>query len=336
MTNDPRTSGPDPDDLAEAVRRRLHEAVADVRPAPDALDRLRVAVPARRRRRRATTTGAIGLAAALIVAAPMLRTATQPDDTAESNVGQTNATKPVEGDARPAPTNDGLTVGGAGAVGQSVPPSRPPASPTAGATASPTPTTSPSGQSTASTQPTVPVTAPPTSAPPASSAPPPPPPPPACQTTDLIGEDARIGTLGANGLAYGVLQLRNAAAKDCAVSGPGVVVVSSPPGNPVVQVSVVDHVRGDVATALPQPVSSASGITLKHDQTYEFQFAWQPQAPREDGTCAVDAPPAPEPALGYTLASGDFTVAKVRLTPTCGGTLYRTDIYRTGDYPRVG
>jgi hypothetical protein len=337
VTNDPRTLGPDPDNLAQEVRRRLHEAVADVQPAPDALERLRVAVPARRRRRRAATAGAIGLAAALIVGTPVLRTAVHTGDSTESNVGQTNATKSVVGDAHPTSVSgDGLTVGGAGAVGQSAAPTARSAPPTAGSTAAPTTTTSPSGQSTASTQPTVPATTAATSAPATSAQPPAPPPTPACQAVDLIGEDALLGPVGANGLAYGVLQLRSAAAKDCVVSGPGVVVVSSPPGNPVVQVSVVNHTRGDVATGLPEPAASAPGITLKRGQTYEFQFAWQPQAPREDGTCAVDAPPAPVPALGYTLASGDFNVAKVTLTSTCGGTLYRTDIYRTGDYPRAG
>jgi hypothetical protein len=328
VTNDRGTLGPEPDDLAEEVRRRLHEAVAEVRPAPDALDRLRVAVPARRRRRRAAMIGTAGLAAALIVATPMLRTAADSDGSPRSNISRTNSSAAVQNVTDPLPTPDGgVSAGVPGDLDHSAPPSGQAVTPTGtGGSVAPTGGQSGTGHS------APPATAPASSAPPAST----PPAPPACQATELFGEDALLGALGPDGLAYGVLQVRSNAAKDCVVAGPGVVVVASPPGNPVVQVSVVQHVRGDVAKSLPEPASSTSGITLKRGQSYEFQFAWQPLAPGADGTCAADAPQAPVPALGYTLASGDFNVAKVALTSTCGGTLYRTDIYRTGEHPRVG
>ncbi|MGC0422216.1 hypothetical protein [Embleya sp. AB8] len=329
MTNDPGTLGPDPDDLAAEVRRRLHEAVADVRPASDALDRLRVAVPVRRRRRRAATFGAAGLVAVLLVGTPVLRTVVTGDDS-KSNVGgirssssAVNATEPLPG------PSEGVSAGLPGGAGQSHPASRG-GTPTTGSGASIAPS---SGQSAGAT--TGQTALPATSAPPTETVPPVKP-VPACLTTDLLGEDAHLGPVGSDGLAYGVLQVRSNAAKDCQVAGPGVVVVVSPPGNPIVQVTVSQHASGDEAVALPVPSSSAGGITLRRGQAYEFQFAWKPQAPGTDGTCGVGAPKAPVPALGYALATNDFNVAKVTLTSTCGGTVYRTDIYRTGEYPRVG
>ncbi|WP_406284975.1 hypothetical protein [Embleya sp. NBC_00896] len=331
MTNDPGTLGPDPDDLAEEVRRRLHEAVADVRPASDALDRLRVAVPARRRQRRVAVLGAAALAAALLLATPVLRTAgNSGDNPSSTKLGGVNASSPVDAATElPPAAHDGMSAGVPGASGHSSPATHSGA-PTTGAGGSIAPTNGQNaGSGTGQPQTSA------SSAPPSES-PAPPKPVPACLTNELFGEDARLGPVGTDGLAYGVLQVRSNARKDCRVAGPGVVTVFSPPGNPVVQVSVVQHVAGDAATRLPQPVSSESGITLKSGQVYEFQFAWQPQAPGADGTCAADAPKAPVPALGYALAAGDFNVARVTLTPTCGGTVYRTDIYRTGQHPRVG
>ncbi|WP_406297447.1 DUF4232 domain-containing protein [Embleya sp. NBC_00888] len=329
MTNTPGTLGPDPDDLEAEVRRRLHAAVADVRPASDALDRLRVAVPARRRQRRVATLGAAGLAAALLIGTPVLRTVVDGGDGSKSNVGgirssssAVNATEPLPG------PSEGMSAGIPGGAGQSHPATRG-GTPTSGSGASIAPT---SGQSAGVGQ-TVP---PATSAPPSGSTPPAKP-TPACATTDLSGEDARLGPIGADGLAYGVLQVRSNAAKDCQVTGPGVVSVVSPPGNPIVQVTVLQHKAGDDAAALPVlPETSGTVIVLRPGQEYEFQFAWKPQAPGADGTCAADSPKASVPALGYALIANDFNVAKVTLTPTCGGTVYRTDIYRTGAYPRVG
>jgi len=334
VTNGPGTHGPHPDDLADEVRRRLHAAVSDVRPSSDALERLRAAVPARRRQRRVATFGAATLAALLLAGTPVLRTAVDTDGGSGSNIGKTNSTAiettpdPVE------PTSEGGVSAGVPGTVDSVEPTPDDVVPIS--TASTTPPPEPQTAEPSATPPEETVTPSASESPTPTPSPTKPPPAPLCQATDLFAGDARLGAVGTDGLAYGVLQVRSNASRDCSVAGPGVVVVVSPPGNPIVQVSVVEHVAGDVATALPEPASSAEGITLTRGQAYEFQFAWQPQPPGADGTCGVDAPPAPVPALGYTLASGDFNVAKVTLTSTCGGTLYRTDIYRTGKHPRVG
>jgi len=335
VTNDPGTHGPHPDDLADEVRRRLHAAVSDVRPSSDALDRLRAAVPARRRQRRVATFGVATLAALVLAGTPVLRTAVDTDGGSESNIGKTNSTAIETTPVTVEPTAEGGVSAGVPGTVDSVEPTPDDVVPVATTSGTPTqasPTTEPSAPPSPEETVVPPVIEPPTRTPPPTK----PPPAPSCQATDLFAGDARLGAVGADGLAYGVLQVRSNASHDCAVAGPGVVVVVSPPGNPIVQVSVVEHVAGDVATALPAPASSAGGITLARGQAYEFQFAWQPQPPGADGTCGVDAPPAPVPALGYTLVSGDFNVAKVTLTSTCGGTLYRTDIYRTGEHPRVG
>lgn len=338
MTNDPGTHGPTPDELADEVRRRLHAAVSDVRPSSDALDRLRAAVPARRRQRRVAILGAATLAALVLAGTPLLRTAVDADDGSESNLGRTNVTltetSPVT--MEPSSSVGGVSAGVPGTVDSAEPSPPGEVLPVVTTSSAPPPTVEPSAPPEQTVTPPLSASSspPPT---PTTPAPVPTKPPPVspCQATDLFGEDAHLGTVGADGLAYGVLQVRSNASRDCAVAGPGAVVVVSPPGNPIVQVSVVEHVDGDVATQLPEPASSVGGITLKKGQAYEFQFAWQPQAPGADGTCGVDAPPAPVPALGYTLVSGDFNVANVTLTSTCGGTLYRTDIYRTGEHPRV-
>lgn len=352
--NDDRGMGGLPDEtsdgLPDELRRRLADAVAGIRPAPDALDRLREAVPARRRRRRATALTAVATVAVLGIATPMVRTVVIDDKTTQQSGTQSGSAPGVEtapaGDTDGDPRNFADSRGAIGIVGggttggaRSTPTVGPTATasaaaPSAGATPRPDDSAAPGRQ-----EPSVaPTTATGTVGPTASASAPP---APACTIPDLVQVVNELGKPGADGVTYGVVEVRNIAKHDCTIVGSGHVMVASPPGNPPIQVSVKVHEAGDAASRLPEVAAATGPLTLRPGSSYEFQFAWQPTAGTGvNGSCTPGdnppGPPPPEPALAYALADGDVTVAEVRLSAACGGVVYRTLVYATGAYPRVG
>ncbi|MDI2127873.1 hypothetical protein [Yinghuangia seranimata] len=341
MNEDPGRDGQVPDDLSEEVRRRLHEAVSGIRPAPDALERLREAVPARRRRRRATALTAAATVVVLAIATPMVRTVVLTDQ--NSTGSESNPAANVDGSGDPSDPNGatakatgrsssvGSTVGGAGGGGHSTSgPGQATVSPTALPTAGTLPTSlaplAPSGGATTATG-----TVAPTGAPTALA------PPPACGVTDLeqgLATGLEPGGPGADGLTYGTVAIRNASKRDCSISGPGIVLVAAPPGNAPVQVSVKMHVTGDPAMKLPDIPPSTGPLVVRPGATYEFKFAWAPTlGTGKDGSCTPGdnpaGPPPPVPSLAYMLADGGVKLAQVTLSAACGGMVYRTDVYPT-------
>lgn len=338
------------DGLPDELRRRLGDAVADIRPAPDALDRLREAVPARRRRRRATALTAVATVAVLGIATPMVRTVVIDDKTTQQSGSDSGTTPAAElsatGDADDDPRNFADSRGPVGAMSggsatggpkttPSVAPSAtvPPIAPTAGLT--PPPADPDATQVPPTVVPTTATgTVGPTASPSASPA-------PACTIPDLIQVSNDLGRPGSDGITYGVVEVRNVAKRDCTIVGSGHVMVASPPGNPPIQVSVKVHEAGDPASRLPEVAAATGPLTLRPGASYEFQFAWQPTAGKGvNGSCTPGdnppGPPPPEPALAYALADGDVTVAEVKLSAACGGVVYRTQVYASGAYPRVG
>ncbi|HSA51571.1 MAG TPA: hypothetical protein VLH10_15870 [Yinghuangia sp.] len=343
-----------PDDgLPDELRRRLADAVSEIRPAHDALDRLREAVPARRRRRRATALTAVATVAVLGIATPMVRTVVITDETTQQSGSKTDSAQDSEAAATGGesggtqtfsdgrdPVGSTISGGGTTSGSRNTPKAEPSASAPAAA-ASPG-LTLPPDQSTASGQPlpTVPPTTATGTVGPTAS--PSDPPAPACTIPDLVQVGGNeLGTPGADGVTYGVVEVRNVAQHDCTIVGSGHVMVASPPGNPPIQVSVKIHEAGDPASRLPEVPAPVGPLTLRPGASYEFQFAWQPTAGTGvNGSCTPGdnppGPPPPEPALGYALADGDVTVAEVRLSAACGGVVYRTDVYAAGTHPRVG
>ncbi|MGW0659264.1 hypothetical protein [Streptodolium elevatio] len=344
-----------PDDgLPFELRRRLNDAVSDIRPAPDALDRLRAAVPARRRRRRAMVLTTVGTVAVLAVATPVVRTAVITDQTTQKSGTQADADS-GENDVENANGNGADDDGegnkdGHGSLGSSssgkADGDNPPASvstlntpltPTALPTFGLIPTP-PASVPSATAGPTItPTTATATVGPTGATTPPP---APACTVNDLEqGPATVLGSPGADGIAYGVVEIRNTSRRDCSIGGPGNVMVAAPPGNPPIQVSVIVHQSSDPAVRLPEVAAPTGPLTVRKGAAYEFQFAWQPTAGTgAGGSCTPGDPPGPPPpvpALGYALADGGVKLAEVRLTAACGGVVYRTDVYLSGAYPKA-
>lgn len=340
-----------PDGLPFELRRRLNDAVADIRPAPDALDRLRAAVPARRRRRRSMVMTTVGTVAVLAIATPVVRTvvitdqATQNSGT-QSDVAQGDDDNQGDDDGKGGSGgNNGHGSLGSGASGEDDSAGSRPAASSANTATAPTalPTfglipTPPPVDPIATAGPSVtPTTATATVGPTGA----PTPPAPACTVNDLEqGPGTVLGAPGADGIAYGVVEIRNTSRHDCAIGGPGNVIVAAPPGNPPIQVSIMVHQSSDPAVRLPEVAAPGGPLTVRRGATYEFQFAWQPTAGTGvDGSCTPGdnppGPPPPVPALGYALADGGVKLAEVRLTAACGGVVYRTDVYLSGAYPRA-
>ncbi|UGQ09059.1 hypothetical protein LO772_19010 [Yinghuangia sp. ASG 101] len=354
--NDDRGTGDLPDGasdgLPDELRRRLADAVSEIRPAPDALDRLREAVPARRRRRRATALTAVATVAVLGIATPMVRTVVINDKTTQQSGSNSESADAADtapaGDSDEDPRNNfsdsrgaigalnGGAVNGGPKSTATIAPSAAPsaAAPSAGSTPPPDETADP-GRLPPTVEPTTATgTVGPTASPSASPA-------PACTISDLVQVSNELGRPGSDGVTYGVLEVRNIANRDCTIVGSGHVMVASPPGNPPIQVSVKVHEAGDPASRLPEVAAATGPLTLRPGASYEFQFAWQPTAGTGvNGSCTPGdnppGPPPPEPALAYALADGDVTLAEVRLSAACGGVVYRTKVYATGTYPRVG
>lgn len=344
-----------PDGLPFELRRRLNDAVSDIRPAPDALDRLRAAVPARRRRRRAMVLTTVGTVAVLAVATPVVRTAVITDQTSQKSGTQADADSGedvenadgngADDDGRGG--NDGHGSLGSSSSGKddddnsrpSVSPLTTPATPTSLPTFGLIPTPPAPGQPTATAGPTVtPTTATATVGPTGATTPPP---VPACTVNDLEqGPATVLGSAGSDGIAYGVVEIRNTSRRDCSIGGPGNVMVATAPGNPPIQVSVIVHQSSDPAVRLPEVAAPTGPLTVRKGAAYEFQFAWQPTAGTGvGGSCTPGdnppGPPPPVPALGYALADGGVKLADVRLTAACGGVVYRTDVYLSGAYPKA-
>ncbi|MCF2529169.1 hypothetical protein [Yinghuangia soli] len=343
----PDAGGPAAPAELEALRRRLQDAVSGIQPAPDALERLRAAVPARRRRRRATVLTVAATVVVLAVATPMVRTVVITDQNAaksgEANVFPTDGSD-VPGGEDDGDDNEGSERVGAGANGNGAGSNggRPPArsgSPSPGASSSALPgglpNESPAPGQTAPVMPPVTTTATvgPTAVPTQL--------PPACTINDIEqGAGTGLAAAGPDGMAYGVVEVRNISRRDCSITGSGNVLVAAAPGNPPIQVSIKMHEAGDPAVRLPAVLPAGQPLVVPAGAAYEFQFAWlATPGPGVGGSCTPGdnppGPPPPVPALGYMLADGGVKIAEVPLTAACGGVVYRTDVYLTGAYPRA-
>lgn len=332
------SSGEFPDGLSEEVRRRLHDAVADIQPAPGALERLRVAVPARRRRRRAAGATALATVAVLAIATPVVRTAVLSDQTSQKSAKTSSQSSAGGGQNDQGENNDDQesrgTIGSSGVAGSD-----------GNGGAKPRPTGGPQATATttvviAPVQPTLPVSTA-TASPTATATTTLPPGAQACEVKDLEqGSGTTLAAPGSDGIAYGVVEVRNVSRRDCAVAGAGIVLVAAAPGNPPVQVQVKFHEAGDLAVRLPSVAASTGPLTVKAGAAYEFQFAWLPtRGTGVNGSCTPGdspaGPPPPIPSLAYMLADGGVKMAEVPLTPACGGVVYRTEVYPVGAFPRA-
>lgn len=328
------------DESAEeaALRDLLHEAVRDLKPAADALDHLRRAVPARRQHRRQALAGSAAAALLIGTAVPALIHAADSGrrtGAAPATVASTHAAQPDE---------DGHvdvwgTTGDSGQPDRthdSTGPDRLP--PTAGSDGPSSPVTSPGGPVVANT--------------------------PAC-TGDQLGQgSSSAGSLDAGGRAFGWFRVANVSGASCAVpAGPAQVKVIAVGHADLSRITVVDHTSDDPATELPvRPAGTP--LVLAPGERYEVDFVWvpadagpggcpQPTSPpdtptptdtptgtaepdpgaetsADHSTSAQDVPvsdPTVQPgdlSLRHTPAAGAPVVLGPTLLGACAGTIYTT------------
>jgi hypothetical protein len=330
------SSGELPDGLSEEVRRRLHDAVADIQPAPGALERLRVAVPARRRRRRAAGATALATVAVLAIATPVVRTAVLSDQTSQKSAKTSSQSSAGGGQNDQGENDDDQesrgTIGSSGVAGSNGNGAKPRTTGGPQATATTTAVIAPILPTTTATATASPTATATSTLPPGAQA---------CEVNDLEqGSGTTLAAPGSDGIAYGAVEVRNVSRRDCTVAGAGIVLVAAAPGNPPVQVQVKFHETGDLAVRLPSVAAPTGPLTVKAGAAYEFQFAWLPtRGTGANGSCTPGdgqaGPPPPIPSLAYMLADGGVKMAEVPLTPACGGVVYRTEVYPVGVFPRA-
>ncbi len=266
------------------LRRLLHDAVRDIEPEPEALDRLARAVPARRTRRRQAMVGA---AASMLLVGTAVPAVLHVAETGSSeSTGPVNASSSlVPGSSPGAPSiprqsDTGRSFGQY--PGEDVfagPPGTGPASPQASA-----PGVLPGGSPAAS------------GGPPAASS-------PACARTQLGNGTAYTDTPDPDGRVYGAFRVVNVSASSCTVSGAGQIAVSAQGSTDPGQIQVVDHTEGDPASALPDPATVPAALVLPPGQAYQVQFAWIPASGGGTTGCATGATPPSDGGTGST--SGD-------------------------------
>ena len=281
MTEDRHGEGESPEE--RALRELLHRAVAGLHPEPDALPRIRRAVPARRARHRQAWTCAALVAAVLAVALPTLHGLPGlqlSDGSAPGAAGATAGGRPVlAASRRPTPVLPGPGDADATASAGALSPAQPSGSASSAA---------PAGGASAA---------------PSGSAPP-------CARADLGPGTAQLGTPDAAGRRYGVFTVANVSGRACLLTDPGTVTVSGGAG----PVAVVDHRAGDPADGLPDPATAPSPLVLAAAGGYRLSFAWVPDTlcpataspgagaagpsadPRSSGGAA--APPSADPSPG--------------------------------------
>ncbi|WP_371480672.1 hypothetical protein [Kitasatospora sp. NBC_00315] len=261
----------------QAVRELMRRSVAGLEPDHGSLGRIRSGVPRRRAIRRNAWTGAAAVALATAVVLPALR---YPDrlglagpaaaSTADGAQTAPDATPPVGSGTSGHPSFPYSWGGPARGPGGGPSSSSPAASGGAGAA---------SGGASAGPGAGAPV--------------------PACTAADLGPGPSYVGVPDAAGALYGSFTVVNVSAHSCAPPGPGILVVSAATGSSPAQVRVVDHLAGDAATALPDPVALAAAgpAVLAPQAAYRIGFGWVPGAP-----CQKSAPATVDPAAAVPAA----------------------------------
>ncbi|MEU6309745.1 hypothetical protein [Streptomyces sp. NPDC047014] len=338
----------------DELRVLLRGAVEGLEPAPDALDRLRYAVPARRIRRRRALVGAAAavlLAGGAVPAALHLAGAEDPDADRPAMAGHgTHAGQEAHpGFSDPHQNGHGAypkssrSSGGTPATG--------------GATGHPdaTPGDQPDGGLTAGPSAGIPGTSAATGG---SAGPVPPvsaPGVPGCGAEQL-GVVGFARTPETDGKVYGGFRVTNVSGQGCAVAGQDTVTAASASVAALgagSSVAVVGHTAGGPASKLLGDTSAeASLVVLPPNKSYEVRFAWVPPGepcaagggdsggkPQQNGseggsgalgTGAASEPqsgPAPAPTtveVSHTPRSTGGPTTRTTIPDACGGTVYRT------------
>ncbi|MGK5549207.1 hypothetical protein ACSNOH_31450 [Streptomyces sp. URMC 127] len=328
----------------QTLRQLLQGAVGSIEPAPDSLEQIRRAVPARRTRRRQALVGA---AAALILggtALPAVLHVATTGDAVEDRHTNTASSQhtPEEPGTEPEGVGDGGGRPDEGEArnhdekreehkeeGKKGNEPKPAASSPAGNLPAPTSTFAPVS--------------------------------PTCDRDQLGKGSGTVGPADRDGRVYGAFRVVNVSRAVCTVGGPGTVAASPRGSAESGRVSVVDHTPGDAATGLPDPSTEPSEVILQPGQAYEVKFAWIPASDAGRNGCAKPGgggsspapsagsgasaspagsaaatqqqpsvpdspPPTPPPAvvLSHTPDVGEPAIADAKIDDACAGTVYRT------------
>ncbi|GAA1963877.1 hypothetical protein GCM10009738_44090 [Kitasatospora viridis] len=237
----------------QVVRALLHRSVEGIQPAPDALARIRRAVPARRARYRQAWTGAALIVVLSAVAVPTL-----------NGLGALQLSDGSAAGSSPTSAGSGsATAGSAARSGRPVVPLPVPET----ASAVPAPTSAPASPSASAGAPS---TSPTAATGPSSAA-------PACQRGDLGTGAVTVGLPDAAGRVYGNFSVNNVSGHPCLLGDPGTLSGQLSGGTGTVR--VLDHTAGDPAGGLPAATPfPAGGLLLAAGAGYQLPFAWVPDA----------------------------------------------------------
>ncbi|MFE7298318.1 hypothetical protein [Streptomyces sp. NPDC057579] len=330
------------------LRRLLQSSVADLEPAPEALEQLRRAVPARRQRRRHALVGA---AAAVLLggtAVPAMVHVANFSDAPDDRPANAASSRSAEHDTSGA-HGEGTEHASSRPIGQSggkADADRPPGTVGKGTE---TPGTGPgAGVGTPAPDATMDVTS------------------PVCGRDQLGKGTGTVGPADSSGRVYGAFRVVNTSASACSVQGGGTVDLTPQGSTKPDKIHVVDHTSGDDATGLPDPATTPDQLVLKPGQAYEVKFAWIPAAGGGPTGCVSPGPtPTPDPSkapgespaaasttsgggggtegqagggdgtgdggaaaggvlLTHTPEAGEPVAADAKIADACAGTVYRT------------
>ncbi|NGN67234.1 hypothetical protein G5C51_25425 [Streptomyces sp. A7024] len=246
-----------------ALRRILHSAVGELEPAPDALERLQYAVPARRARKRQLAVGAAALVVLIGAAVPTL--------IGSGVIDGPSGSKPQAGGSH----EPGGSTPGNGGGGE---PGKSPGSGDASQSSngkdkeSQKPGgTGGAGESGSSDDSTVAA--------------------PGCVAGQLGAAQASSGQPDAKGRITGSFTMKNISQSSCAVSDPGDVNVDTDGEVSTASVAVAPHEPGDPAADL-LPASSGKPVVLAAGESYVVRFAFVPAVDRDAG-CKSGSTPSP-------------------------------------------
>lgn len=275
-----------------ALRNLLHQAVAEIEPRDGTLQHLRRAVPARRARKRQAVVGMAAAALLMGTAVPALVHVSNSTG-AEVNpsfAGHGSETQEGEGQSKGQSGGSGSSGGSSGGSTES------------GKGSGKDKDEKDKGESNGSTG-----TAPEASSTLASAA--------AC-TAAQLGGTASVGAPDSVGAVYGSFQVSNISDSSCTVAGAGAVSTTAQGAADATKISVVNHVAGDAAAALPDPSLSPTTLLLAPGSSYQVQFAWVPSEPCPSsggdttGSTSGGGEPTPDPTptengTGSTTTTSD-------------------------------
>ncbi|MEU6490448.1 hypothetical protein [Streptomyces sp. NPDC046984] len=292
-------TGPEPGAAPEglaadelALRRMLQQAVSEIEPRDGSLTHLRRAVPARRARKRQAVVGMAAAALFIGTAIPAL--------VHVSNATGSNADPSIAGQASQAQGGtsqgkgpDGGSSGAAGTAGTSK---------DKGGNGQKDKGDKGKGVGTGATGEVDPSVS-------AGSA-------PACTVDQLGNATATAGVPDSTGAIYGTFRVANTSTASCTVTGGGNVTTVAQGAADPSKVSVVNHVVGDPATALPDPTQEVTSVVLKPGTTYDVKFAWVPsQTCPTTGGNPGNPSPNPSPSDTATTGSGSTTDGTLGTAP---------------------